>query len=393
MTFSGPNPFLDDLFSSKTKSSDHIDRQASAPVVSQPTECQDQKPTASSSSSSKNKKKSPPVSEDDVLSVGSDSDIQEKLFSKILLSDKKDSLTNLGTDGEAHPDDEVENPTILDRDADFPPKKLIVGSSRYELYFSPEFLSLGDSDLDRVFSELSKVKPMDWSDSFVRPFHVSLTIDPSIWAQVCDSFLRLSSPDDLHTWLTTKLKTHSLAFLAASRHDTPILFHNLCCPVDCGTFVNPKVEFYGLDRPSFDSLPFQIESKDFDDLLQEHTFVQVPTMKEILEHCVIEIDGLSQDSEIPYYSFDPSKLKTLSAISLSSAKTEHDFVCPSMIPFPPCFSGLMLQNTVSSLDKDITITFEDLASAVYKLALFHWWGSTSRIPSVHALEEPQSITN
>ena len=402
MTFTGSNPFLEDLFGktpTSTKGSDPPSPSLSAPaaaaVVSQPDDSNgDRKPSASDKSSLKDHH-----AKADDSSVDSDADLQEQAFLDAIASSKSKFLSKSDNKRLKAPlppvcksstsrSDEDAPPSALDKDDfilvddkdgddvnnDNPSSSLRAGAYRHEFYFTQDFHSLGDKALEHIFSKLTKVDPIDWCDSFLQPFHVALSRDPTLWSQVCSSFNRLSSSDDLHVWLTSKMKSHPLAFLGLSRNGRPFLFHNICCPADCGTFVDPQATFYGLDRISFESPPFQIDSDDIPLLLSEHVFPNVPTFAEILEHCVVEIDDFSDSSSVPHLSFDPSKFKTFTVASSSDtgSKSDREFLCSSLCLLPPCLSGLMLHNTDRS-SQDITVSFEDIASGLYKVALFHWW--------------------
>ena len=403
MTFSGSNPFLDDIFPKKPSSAKRSDPPApfsSAPVaavVSQPDDPKgDQKPSASNKKSSL--KAHAPKEDDDIYSVESDSEAQEKLFAEAktisassdktknpkaphslalkrfdsLIASKEDPTGNddelLLTEGEIGTDPDDENPPFL----------LRAGAYRHEFYFTHDFHKLSDKSLEYIFSELEKSAPIDWCDSFFKPLHVTLTRDPSLWSEVRSSFNRLTSTDNLHVWLTSKTKNHPFALLGLSRGGNPFLFHNLCCPENCGSFIDPQIPFYGLNRIPFESIPFQLDNDDVPLLLSDHVFSQVPTFAEILDHCVVEIDDFSPSSSFPHLTFDSSKFKSFSGVassSSSSSKTDRDFVCSSLCLIPPCFSGLMLHNTDASTH-NVNVSFEDLASGLYKVALHHWWTSS-----------------
>ena len=343
MTFTGSPPFLEDLFgktTTSTKGSDPPAPSSSTPgtaVVSQPDDPNgDRKPSASDKSTLKDHAK------DDDISVDSDADLQEKAFLDVVASksefpfqtdkklkapppparktsasrlDKDAPPDALDKDGFILVDDEIGDDAINDN----PSSSFCAGAYRHEFYFTQDFHLLGNESLEHIFSKLEKVDPIDWCDSFLQPFHVALTRDPTLWSQVYSSFNRLSSSDDLHVWLTSKMRGNPLAFLGSSRGDRPaILFHNLCCPADCGTIVEPETIFYGLNCISFETMPFQIESDDIPLLLSDHVFSQVPTFAEILEHCVVEIKDFSPSSSFPHLSFDPSKFKTFTSSSSSS---------------------------------------------------------------------------
>ena len=398
MTFSGSNPFLEDLLPKKSSSAKGSDPSApfsSAPVaaiVSQPDDSKDdKKPPASSSKSSL--KAHAPKEDDDAYSVESDSEAQEKLFAEAktisVLNDKIKKLQAPPPSAPKRSDSLLEDSDAADGGDEFiladgtigtdpakgnSPSPFRAGAYRHEFYFTQDFHTLEDKSLDFIFSELAKTEPIDWCDSFFQPFHVTLTRDPSLWSEVCSSFNRLTSADDLHVWLTSKTKNHPFALLGLSRNGNPFLFHNLCCPADCGSFFDPQIPFYGLNRISFESIPFQLDTDDIPLLLSDHVFSQVPTFAEILEHCVVEVDDFSPSSSVPHLTFDSSKFKNLSVASASSSslKKDREFVCSSLCLVPPCLSGLMLHNTDAS-NHNVNIPFEDLASGLYKVALHHWW--------------------
>ena len=331
--------------------------------------------------------------DDDAYSVESDSEAQEKLFAEAktisVLNDKIKKLQAPPPSAPKRSDSLLEDSDAADGDDEFiladgtigtdpakgnSPSPFRAGAYRHEFYFTQDFHTLEDKSLDFIFSELAKTEPIDWCDSFFQPFHVTLTRDPSLWSEVCSSFNRLTSADDLHVWLTSKTKNHPFALLGLSRNGNPLLFHNLCCPADCGSFFDPQIPFYGLNRISFESIPFQLDTDDIPLLLSDHVFSQVPTFAEILEHCVVEVDDFSPSSSVPHLTFDSSKFKNLSVASASSSslKKDREFVCSSLCLVPPCLSGLMLHNTDAS-NHNVNIPFEDLASGLYKVALHHWW--------------------
>ena len=167
MTFSGSNPFLDDIFPKKPSSAKGSDPPApfsSAPVaavVSQPDDPKgDQKPSASNKKSSL--KAHAPKEDDDIYSVESDSEAQEKLFAEAktisassdktknpkappplalkrfdsLIASKEDPTGNddelLLTEGEIGTDPDAENPPFL----------LRAGAYRHEFYFTHDFHKL-----------------------------------------------------------------------------------------------------------------------------------------------------------------------------------------------------------------------------------------------------------
>ena len=62
--------------------------------------------------------------------------------------------------------------------------------------------------------------------------------------------------------------------------------------------------------------------------------------------------------------------------SSNESKSSREFYCSSLCLIPPCLSGLLLHNTDSS-----RVSFEDIASGLYKVALFYWWEASQDLPT------------
>ena len=345
-------------------------------------------------------KSKPPEAEDyDTLP---DSEIQELLFSAIQAKKKKkkkDTTTKMSStttvappkDPTPPPKQDPKHPTRSGSSTS-PPKKTSTSSidsslvvptdqsiRRHEVYFSDNFSSLKDSDLASLFSKIDTIAPVDWCDSFMTPFHVSLTRDPTLWIQLSESFTQVSSPEDLNIWLSSKIKTHSLAFLGSTRNGRPFVFHNLFCPSDCGTFANPNLTFYALDRSSFDASPFQLDNDDLSSLLQECIHPGAPSFAKIIEECVEEEHNpTGTDDSLPCFSLSPSKFKNLQSVPSDKMKSEDILVCSNLCLIPPCFAGMIVRYCNPSKISP-NLSFEDLASNLYKLTFQEWLNSTSSL--------------
>ena len=244
---------------------------------------------------------------------------------------------------------------------------------RFELYFADGFPPSDDDAFASMVEYAAKIDPVDWCDSFANPFHISLACDNEIWNRLCASFVRLSTAEDLHVWLSSKIKSSSLAFLGASRSGRPLVLHNVFSPEDCGTLVNPTLTFYALDRKTFDSPPFEIPQEDMAKIIHPSIHRNVPTFEEIIAHCVKAHDPPLAD-DLPNFFFDPENFKTLSPASPSKRDQDHSFSSSSWCPIPPAIAGLIVKNfDPSEFDRDESCGA--FASDLYKFASYHWWSS------------------
>ena len=259
------------------------------------------------------------------------------------------------------------------------PSSLLQQPRRLELFFGAEFLPTSKTEFDFLLDRVAQVDMVDWCDSFSAPFHVSLACDSSMWQRLCDSFDRLSTPEDLNIWLSSKIKSNSLAFLSANRANRPLLFHTLCSPEDCGTFTNPKLTFYALDRIPFESPPFEILLDDMSEMIRSLMHRNVPTFSEIIAHCVVDSE-LPSDGDLPRQFFDPEKLKTLLPASPSKYDQDHSFSCSGLCILPPALAGFILQNCCDPSDEQ-ELTCGLMASFLYKTALYHWWSFRDSLSS------------
>ena len=401
MTFKDSVPFFDK--ESPTIPLSSAASGGSPPVVSQPDDSQDQKPSAFASKSDGG------LFEDVDYSALSDSELQEILVAasqaKKKKIDKIKSKTSVSDDtppppppsptgGIAKSNDGVlsslvggggdKSPSTATASNRSSPSSILSKSDievarRFELYFADDFHLISAKTLPKALDNVATIAPVDWCDSFVTPFHISLACDLSLWTQLQASFIRLSTPEELHVWISAKIKTNSLAFLGSSCSGRPMIFHNLCCPMDCGTLVNPSIEFFALDRPSFDAPPIQIDVDDISSLLQEETLKHVPSFSAILEECVGKLDLPPDKDSTPCFFFDGSQFKKMNPVPSSEAKESDRFTYSNLCLIPPAFAGMMIKY-MNPARVDSSFSFEDIAANLYELTLKHWWSHSPDMP-------------
>ena len=136
---------------------------------------------------------------------------------------KKDLVSSIRQQPQRGSEDNSKTPTALSRPSDL---------FRLPIPFSQEHLDLVDS-----------MEPVDWSDTFVSPFHRSLDKFPNSWTEFCEKFETVSSAEKLQRFLTCDLGYTPLAFLGVDRRGKIRIVHNMIVAPNTGNFVNPRSDF------------------------------------------------------------------------------------------------------------------------------------------------------
>ena len=123
--------------------------------------------------------------------------------------------------------------------------------------------------------DINDSPPEDWSDSFIRPFHLDLENDPVKLASLATSFSMVRDPDSFSIWCS-KIKHNAVAFLGVDRHGGMMIFHNPTLDPESGTLVNPTPQFYVISGASFGTPASGLDSTDLPKLFTPFMVDNVP---------------------------------------------------------------------------------------------------------------------
>ena len=283
----------------------------------------------------------PAISQDDpVDSYPSPKTPSSKKSSSLTKTSKKTPLTNpdLIVD---KPDRTFESPQqfFSRMKKALPPKEC----PKMEIYKLPFPL---DSEMQ---SKFDAIDCDDWSDSFTRPFHLSVENDLDLWNALSSKFDDVTSLSEFREFLEVHSNRHPLAFLGFDRHKNPVIFHNVFVSPDSGSILAPDPVFLCFSKDSFDVPPGTFDSDELASILKSLDYMYVPTFDEIMSACIVEdtnsLSGLSVspakfDGFAPYLQYPDLNSDSPEDVQF---RKDHLFECKSIVLLPPSISGDLIQ--------------------------------------------------
>ena len=237
---------------------------------------------------------------------------------------------------------------------------------------------------ETVKSKFDAIDSDFWSDSFCRPFHLTVESDPAHWDSLLSKFDDVKTPADFQAFLEIHSKRNPLAFLDFDRKKNPVVIHNIFVSPDSGSVLAPDPVFLCFCKDSLDVPPGTFDPEELASIYNSLEYLRIPSFDEIVFACLIKdsdsLSGLAFDaskfSEFdPYIAFPDNLSDKKEDIEF---RRKYRFDCKSIVLLPPSISGELikfLDPSCHSVHKKTSypkLNIPNLVAFIFEKILLRW---------------------